>query len=65
MMLEEIEQVDVVLSEDGCTVIFIAYISGDEDHVLIASLDLPIAIETSAFLPDEWRDVRNLKWTLH
>lgn len=55
-----IEQVDPVLAEDGKTILFYGWTPFGED--MIASLELPIEIDETAFIQDEWRHVENLHW---
>ncbi|TCA38496.1 hypothetical protein E0H72_26420 [Rhizobium leguminosarum bv. viciae] len=55
MMLDDVEQIDPVLSEDGKSVVFYAWTADPED-CFVWSVNLPVVIEEDAFLVEEWRE---------
>ncbi|WP_259666161.1 hypothetical protein [Rhizobium lentis] len=58
MTADDVEQVDAVLSDDGCSVFFYGH-TPDDDETFFWSVSLPMRIEDAAFddmLP-EWVDL--------
>lgn len=62
MTVDDIEQVDAVLSEDGRSVCFYGH-TPDDDQTFFWSINLPIVIEEDAFLVREWMEVGWRHWT--
>ncbi|PDS74696.1 hypothetical protein [Rhizobium sp. L43] len=63
MTVDDIEQVDAVLCEDGRNVAFYGHTS-DDDQTFFFSVSLPMTIEEDAFedLLPEWRELGWQHW---
>jgi len=56
MTVDDVEQVDAVLCEDGRSVVFYAW-TADPDACFVWSVSLPMPTTEEAFLATEWRAI--------
>jgi hypothetical protein len=63
MTLDEFEQVDVVLTEDGRCVWLLGYTA--DDRCYLQTFTLPVMIDEANLIPNEWRRAaRSDAWRL-